>query len=138
MARPEPHARMNLSIAVAVTAAGGALGAVFRLLVSTWFGTRFGPGFPWGTFVVNVSGAFLVGVVLQLAATRPGFSPYVRVFLATGILGGYTTFSAFAYETYGLGAAGLTAQSLAYAAGSVVAGLAAVYGGITLIRAVQP
>ncbi len=138
MARAEPHAGMNLFIALAATAAGGALGAVFRFLVSTWFGTRFGPGFPWGTFVVNVSGAFLVGVVLQLAATRPGFSPYLRVFLATGILGGYTTFSAFAYETYGLGTAGLTTQSLAYAAGSVVAGLGAVYAGVTLVRAVHP
>ena len=137
MARPERHAGMNLIIAIAATAAGGAIGAVLRFLVSTWFGARFGPGFPWGTFVVNVSGAFLVGVVLQLAATR-GFSPYLRVFLATGVLGGYTTFSAFAYETYALGTAGLTAQSLAYAAGSVVAGLAAVYAGITLVRAVHP
>jgi CrcB protein len=138
MTRPEPHARMNFLLAIAATAAGGALGAVLRLLVSTSFANRFGPGFPWGTFAVNVSGAFVVGIVLQLAVTRADFSPYLRVFLATGILGGYTTFSAFAYETYGLGAEGFTLQSLAYAGGSVLAGVAAVYSGITLVRAVHP
>jgi CrcB protein len=125
---------MNPLYAIAATAAGGAVGAVMRFLVSTWFVTRVGSGFPWGTFTVNVTGAFVVGIVLQLAATRSGFSPYLRVFLATGILGGYTTFSAFAYETYGLGAQGLTAQSFAYAAGSVLAGVAAVYAGIALVR----
>ena len=128
---------MNPLFAIAATAAGGAVGAVMRLLVSTWFLARVGTGFPWGTFTVNVTGAFAVGIVLQLAATRSGFSPYLRVFLATGILGGYTTFSAFAYETYGLGAAGLTVQSVAYAAGSVLAGLAAVCAGITLVRALH-
>ncbi len=129
---------MNLLFAIAATAAGGALGSVLRLLVSTWFATRLVTGFPWGTFAVNVSGAFVVGIVLQLAATRTGFSPYLRVFLTTGFLGGYTTFSAFAYETYGLSAEGLTGQSLAYAAGSVLAGVAAVYAGITLVRTLQP
>jgi CrcB protein len=128
---------MNPLYAIAATAAGGAVGAVMRFLVSMWFLARVGPGFPWGTFAVNVSGAFVVGVVLQLAATRSGFSPYLRVFLATGILGGYTTFSAFAFETYGLSAAGLNLQSFAYAAGSVLAGVAAVYAGITLVRALH-
>ena len=129
---------MNPLFAIAVTAAGGALGSVMRFLVSNWFVNRFGSGFPWGTFTINVSGAFVIGIVLQLAATRAGFSPYLRIFIATGILGGYTTFSTFAYETYGLGAEGLTIQSVAYAGGSILAGVAAAYAGITLVRAVHP
>ena len=129
---------MNPLFAIAATAAGGALGSVMRFLVSNWFVNRFGPGFPWGTFTINVSGAFLIGIVLQLAATRAGFSPYLRVFIATGILGGFTTFSTFAYETYALGAAGLTIQSVAYAGGSILTGVAAAYAGIMLVRAVHP
>jgi len=129
---------MNVLIAIAATALGGALGSVLRLLVSTWFASRFGLGFPWGTFAVNVSGALVIGIVMQLAATRADINPYFRVFVATGILGGYTTFSAFAYEAYGLGADGFTMQSAAYACGSVLAGIAAVYAGITIVRAVHP
>lgn len=129
---------MNALFAIAAVAAGGAVGSAMRYLVSSWFIARLGPEFPWGTFTINVSGSFAIGVVLQLAATRAGLNPYVRLFLATGILGGYTTFSTFAYETYALGASNLVLQSLGYAAGSVLVGIAAAYLGITLVRALHP
>jgi CrcB protein len=129
---------VNQWAAIGAVAAGGALGSVFRLLAVDWFVQRIGPGFPWGTLAVNVSGAFVIGAVLELAQTRAHFSPYLRLFLATGILGGYTTFSAFAWETYVLGREGLALQSVAYSLGSVVAGVAAVLLGIVVARAVVP
>jgi CrcB protein len=125
---------MNPFLAVGAVAVGGALGSVMRYVVSNWFSHRFGAGFPWGTFTINVSGAFVIGVVLELATTRAGFNPYVRLFMATGILGGYTTFSTFAFETYLLGADGFPLQSLAYAGGSVIVGLASTLLGVVLVR----
>ncbi|MDB5071125.1 MAG: camphor resistance protein CrcB [Candidatus Eremiobacteraeota bacterium] len=127
---------MNQWAAVGAVAVGGAMGSVFRFLVGIWFLQRVGPGFPWGTFVVNMSGAFAIGMVLELAQTRIGLNPYARLFLATGILGGYTTFSAFAYETYLLGRDAFPAQALLYGFGSVIAGVAAVFLGIAVARAV--
>ena len=82
-------------------ALGGAIGASARYLVSGWMGAWLGPGFPWGTFFANVSGSFLIGVVLVLV--EGGSLPAgARPFLAVGILGGYTTFSSFSYESLGL------------------------------------
>jgi fluoride exporter len=129
---------MNQWLVLAAVAGGGAIGSVLRFLVGTWFLQRLGPGFPWGTFAINVSGSLLIGVVLQLAQTRIGLGPYARAFIATGILGGYTTFSAFAYETYLLSRDAFSAQSLWYGFGSVLAGVAAAYAGIVLTRAVLP
>ena len=129
---------MNQWLAVAAVATGGALGSVLRFAVGNWFFQRSGPGFPWGTFTINVSGALLIGIVMQLAQTRIGLGPYARLFLATGILGGYTTFSAFAYETYLLSRDGFSMQSLWYGFGSVIAGVAAAFLGIVFARAVFP
>jgi CrcB protein len=129
---------VNQWAAIGAVAIGGAAGSVFRFLVGVWFLQRVGPGFPWGTFAVNVSGAFAIGIVLQLAQSRIGLNPYARLFLATGILGGYTTFSAFAYETYALSRDALSMQSLWYGFGSVIAGVAAVLLGIVVARAVFP
>jgi len=126
---------VNQWAAVTAVAVGGALGSVFRFLVGTWFLQRLGPGFPWGTFTINVTGSFLIGIVLQLAQTRMGLNPYARLFFATGILGGYTTFSAFAYETYLLSRDALSVQSLWYGFGSVIAGVAAALLGIAIARA---
>jgi CrcB protein len=129
---------VNPLVSIAAVAVGGALGSVLRFLVSGWFLSRFGPGFPWGTFAINVSGSFAIGVVLQLAAARADFSPYLRLLLAPGLLGGYTTFSTFAYESYSLGTDGFPVQSVAYAAGSVLAGVAAAYAGVALVRSAHP
>lgn len=129
---------MNQWIAVGAVAAGGAVGSVFRFLIGSWFLQRAGAGFPWGTLVVNLTGAFAIGVVMQIVQARLGLNPYARVFFATGILGGYTTFSAFAYETFVLGRDGMPMQSILYAIGSIVAGVAATALGIALTRAAIP
>jgi fluoride exporter len=125
---------MRLPLAVLAVAVGGAFGSVARYLISSWSIARFGAAFPWGTFAINVSGSFLIGVVFGLAAARTEMSPYLRVFLTTGILGGYTTFSAFAFETYTLGAEGAYLRGTAYALGSVVLGVIAAYAGIAAVR----
>jgi CrcB protein len=126
---------MQQSIAIAAVATGGALGSVLRFLVSAWFIQRVGVGFPWGTFVINTTGSLAIGIVLQLAVSRAGLSPYVRLFFATGVLGGYTTFSTYAFEIYSLGRAALPLQSAAYALGSVIVGVVAAYAGTLLVRA---
>jgi CrcB protein len=125
---------LNQLVAIAVVAVGGAIGSVVRLLVGTWYVQRFGAGFPWATFGINVVGALLIGVVLQIAQGRADFSPYLRLFLAVGILGGFTTFSTFAYEIVSLSREGLSFASVVYAVGSVVAGTLAVIAGLAIGR----
>ncbi len=125
---------MQQAYAIAAVAAGGALGSSLRYVVSRWFIERTGSAFPWGTFVINVSGSFAIGIVLQLALARSGMNPYVRLFLATGILGGYTTFSTYAYEIVALGGAAQFLPAAGYAIGSVVAGIGAAYIGMSVVR----
>src|ERR1700681_3660543 len=80
-------------------AAGAATGGVLRYVVGQIFVQRFGPGFPYGTMFINVGGSFLIGIVAHLATTRTlGFTPMVTLFTATGVLGGYTTFSTFSLD----------------------------------------
>ena len=129
---------MRIGFAVLAVAAGGALGSEARYLISTWTQVRFGAWFPWGTFAINLTGSFLIGVVFGLAAARGGMSPYLRVFLTTGVLGGYTTFSSFAYETYALGAEGAYLRASAYALGSLALGVAAAYAGLAAVRLATP
>jgi CrcB protein len=120
---------------LASVAVGAAFGGVARYAVTIWFTQRFGPGFPFGTLFINVSGSFLIGVVVELSQTRVlGISPLVRLLLATGVLGGYTTFSTFSYDALVLAGEGSRGLALAYAAGSVLLGVAAAYGGIVLVR----
>lgn len=115
---------------------GGSVGSACRFLVATWSLQRFGAAFPYGTLFINVTGSFLIGLVLELAQTRAlGITPLVRVFLVVGFCGGFTTFSSFAAETLNLGADAVAAAML-YVALSVVAGLAATYAGIVLARAI--
>ena len=85
-----------------LVAVGGATGSVLRYAVATWIQTRSGGAFPLGTLVVNVSGSILLGSVLRYALSTPAASAEVRALLTTGIIGGYTTFSTFAYETAAL------------------------------------
>jgi CrcB protein len=78
---------------------GGFLGAVTRYAVSLWIGQRWGRGFPLGTFFINISGSFLIALVMSLSTERLMISPQWRLFLAVGFLGAYTTFSTFELET---------------------------------------
>lgn len=118
---------------VLLVAAGGAIGAAARYLIGAWVAARLGPDFPWGTFVINVSGSFFIGVVLSLVGggTLPAGA---RLFVAVGILGGYTTFSTYSYETLGLLADGDVRGALLNSLGQVVAGLVAVYLGVVIGR----
>jgi CrcB protein len=85
-----------------VIALGAALGANARYLVGVWAGNRFGADLPYGTFLVNVTGSLLLGFLLTLATERLEISTEVRLFLAVGFLGSYTTFSSYAVESLAL------------------------------------
>jgi fluoride exporter len=109
---------------------GGALGSGARYLVATWAAAAYGPRFPHGTLIVNVVGSFLLAVVTSLATLTAGVPPTLRLFLGAGILGGFTTYSSFNWETIALaqeGALGLAALNLGLTVGlCLLAGLAGV------------
>jgi CrcB protein len=113
--------------------AGGVLGVNARYWLGAWITERAGPGFPWATFGINVSGALAIGA-LTVVLERWLPHPNARLLLVTGFLGGYTTFSTFALETVTLWGRGQRGMALAYVSGSVGAGLAAAVVGIALAR----
>ena len=78
---------------------GGAVGTAARYLLSVWLLRTLGPAFPYGTLAVNVIGSFLLGVIMQAGLDTTVLSPTARVVLGTGVMGGFTTYSAFNYET---------------------------------------
>ncbi|HEY0557909.1 MAG TPA: fluoride efflux transporter CrcB [Thermoanaerobaculia bacterium] len=78
---------------------GGAAGTGARYLLSGWLLRALGPGFPWGTLAVNVIGSFLLGLLMQIAIATALLSPTLRLTLTTGVMGGFTTYSTFNYET---------------------------------------
>ena len=119
---------------VLLVALGGAIGSAARYLVGAFVANRFGPDFPWGTFIVNVSGSFFIGVILSFVGG--GQLPAgARPFLAVGIMGGYTTFSTYSHETLQLIQGGEFGAATFNTLGQVVAGLVAVYLGVVLGRA---
>jgi CrcB protein len=99
---------------------GGALGTGARYLLSGWLAEAWGPGFPVGTLAINVLGSFLLGLIMQVALTTELIPPTLRLFLSTGLIGGFTTYSSFNYETlklfqdsaWGLGALNLAVTVL--------------------------
>ncbi len=123
---------MRAALAIAVA---GAVGALARWGVGSWFGQRF-PTFAWGTLVVNVSGSFVLGVLFALLIERASGSPTMRLALTTGLMGAYTTFSTFSLETFRMFEDGATGSALTNIGLSLVLGLGAVWLGITLGRAV--
>ena len=110
---------------ITLVALGGALGASARFVVGGWLTDRWGVAFPWHTFAINVGGAFLLGVLMSLSLERGAVSPSWRLFLGTGILGGFTTFSTLSYESLALMAEGSMARGMANMFGSGAAGLVA-------------
>ncbi len=120
---------------LALVAAGGALGSASRYLVGKAMGPTADASVPWHTFVVNATGAFVLGLLVVLAA-RLGWPSWWRPLVAAGLLGGYTTFSTFSLETVELALTGHGGTAAAYAAGSLAAGLAGAALGIWLGRTV--
>ena len=120
---------------VLLVALGGAIGSALRYLVGLAAGWLFGTGFPWGTLAVNIAGSLAMGLVIGLAASKFQLTNELRVFIATGVLGGFTTFSAFSldfallFERRDYGLAGL------YLAGSVGLSILALFAGLYLVRA---
>ena len=113
-------------------AAGGALGAGARYLVNVAAMRALGPGFPWATMVVNVAGSFLMGVLVVWLAKRggTGWAP----FLMTGVLGGFTTFSAFSLDVATLWERGEAGLAASYALASVVLSVGALFAALWLMR----
>jgi CrcB protein len=119
-----------------LASAGGAIGAGARYLVGILSAGWLGLAFPWGTLFVNVLGSFLMGVVVEAVALRCGGSAELRTFLATGILGGFTTFSAFSLEVVALAERKLPGLAVVYVFASVVLSVAALVAGTALARSV--
>lgn len=115
---------------------GAVLGANARYLLGGWIADRWGASFPVGTLVINVTGSFLIGVVLTLVTERFIAPAWVRPLIAIGFLGSYTTFSTFSYETLALARDGSWIAAGANIVLSVVASLVGVYLGTALVRAV--
>jgi len=109
------------------------LGGIARYLLSQFIQNRFFSTFPFGTLSVNIIGCLLIGVIFGLSE-RGNVTMVWRLFLVTGFLGGFTTFSSFSNETVGLIRDGQIGQAFAYIASSVLIGLAATFAGIAIIK----
>lgn len=115
---------------------GGALGAISRLVVSSWLAQRLDPGFPYGTFGVNLTGSLVLGFIMTLSIERTVLPPEVRTLVAVGFVGAYTTFSTYSYETVQLLLAGSIWRAAVNILASTAAGLVAVLAGMVLARAI--
>lgn len=117
---------------------GGGLGAATRhglnILISFLVLRTFGSDFPVATLVINVLGSFMMGAIVGYLAFTGEISEHWRLFLTTGVLGGFTTFSTFALESVFLIERGQSAQAWIYVMASIGLGVAALYGGVSLMR----
>ena len=131
------HDRTPLRRALRPAAFGGALGATLRFLFSGWALRTLGTGFPWGTFGVNVIGAFAMGLAAVVLMERaPGAWARFAPLVMTGVLGGFTTFSAFSLDVLYLLERGRMGVAAGYMLGSVAASVFALWAGLSLGRAV--
>jgi CrcB protein len=119
---------------IALVATGGAIGASLRHLVGSASLKLVGRNFPWSTLIVNIAGCLAMGVFLGLLARRYNVSNELRLFVATGILGGFTTFSAFSLDIAALWGRGALLPAFFYGAGSVLGSLFALFLGLWLAR----
>jgi CrcB protein len=113
---------------------GGGIGSASRYLVSTWAAARFGADFPYGTLIVNVVGCFIIGAFMTVATERLIVSPYWRLFVTVGIVGGFTTFSSFSYETLHLLQEADALRAFYNVSLNVLVGFSATWLGIGLAR----
>ena len=124
---------MNLIFIIAV---GGAIGAVCRYLLSSQIAQVAGTQFPWGILIVNVVGGFFMGAIAGLGAQSMGISQETRTFLTTGVLGGFTTFSAFSLDMALLIERGDIINAAAYVLSSVIGSVMALFLGLYIVRMV--
>ncbi len=116
---------------------GGALGTGARFLISTGMARAFGPQFPRGTILINATGSFLIALITELSLRTDAISPDLRLFLTTGLMGGYTTYSSFNYETLRLAEDGSLALAALNMGLTVVGCLAAGVLGLVVARALS-
>ncbi|NSX56015.1 fluoride efflux transporter CrcB [Parasulfitobacter algicola] len=121
-------------ITVLQVAAGGAIGATGRYLTGALMIRILGPGFPWTTMVVNILGSFLMGAFIIYAAERS--ATHLNPFIMTGVLGGFTTFSAFSLDAVTLFERGQMTAAAGYVIGSVVLSLAALFAGMAAAKGI--
>src|SRR6476646_5614668 len=121
---------------ILLVAFGGGLGSVCRFLCQKFIYEAHPQAFPLGTFLVNISGCLLIGIFSGLAEKGNLLTPDWRLLLTTGLCGGFTTFSSFAFENIALMKGGYFGYFVLYTAGSVVLGLLATWLGLTLIKAI--
>ena len=114
--------------------AGGAIGAGLRFLVGRFTLHQFGPGFPWGTLTVNLAGGLAMGLLVGLLARFGSGGEGWRLFMGVGILGGFTTFSAFSLEVTNMIERGAVGLAAGYALVSVIASVAALFAGLWIAR----
>jgi len=108
---------------------GGFIGANARYLLGGWISQRWGAVFPYGTFVINITGSFILGFFMAYASERPWVAPSARLLFAVGFVGAYTTFSTFEFETMRLLQERETFLAIMNIFGSVLTGIVAVFGG---------
>lgn len=113
---------------------GGGAGSILRYLCQRWFAEVYSHSFPWGTFAVNITGCFLIGIFWGMTFKTFDTNEHWKLFLMTGICGGFTTFSAFTTESIGLVREQKIALFFLYVAGSVLVGLAFTLLGMKLTR----
>ena len=119
---------------LAYIALGSAAGGVARYLIGVWVQSRAGIGFPIGTLLINVSGSLLLGFLIRYYLVSPSISPEFRAMITTGFCGGYTTFSAFSFETASLIEDGDYGRAGLYIALSVALSLATTFGGFAAAK----
>jgi CrcB protein len=129
--------RNRIVTTILLIAVGAAVGANLRYWLSQWAAQQWGAAFPYGTLIINVLGSFAIGVVLTIATTNAAISANWRLLLVTGLLGGFTTFSTFSYETYQLLVDGSLLLAALNILGSVGVGLLGVALGAGLVRLIS-
>ena len=117
-----------------LVAFGGGAGSMARYLCQKWLSEDHPHPFPWATFIVNLAGCFLIGVIYAAAEKVTFITPQIRLLLVTGFCGGFATFSTFAFENMNLLRGNDTIYFLIYTIASVVLGIAAVFGGIAIMK----
>ena len=122
---------MGMVLAVGV---GGGIGALARYYIAGWI--QGASAFPWGIFVVNITGGLLMAMIIEASALKLNLSPELRSFLTVGILGGYTTFSTFSLDSVLLLQKGEYAQAAVYVIGSVVLSILALVAGLWIVRSI--